>query len=369
MDFSKKNLVQIISKYYSEFSEFSYELAKKYHKDNQENNKGAFGDLEGLIIYSLIREHKPKIIFEISPDTGMSTNYILQAVSKNHFGKVYGFELEKTKYKNPKRPTLEVIKNNQIEPDFVDRYYSLVIGDATQRCDLIKYGKPDIILIDSCHDEWFSEWYVNKLLPNVNYFSIIQDISYCHMIEPSSEASYVVKNLKNKKFLLLDSLRSDFIKLTENHPIRNFMINSILLGGNKINLMTEDNFPDDGVYKEAKTNRSLLENSVYRAKLINASLPGGNSQFAATYLSRCLSFERNKYIFNYLYDSMFGSIYQSRNKVSDIERCFINLIKGLLISKKKYSLIMAIIKIILLFPINSSKAIFSLFLRMIRLKN
>ncbi|MDC3073746.1 hypothetical protein OA313_01330 [Candidatus Pelagibacter sp.] len=370
MDFTKKNLVQIIDDYYSEFSEFSYELAKKYHKDNQENNKGAFGDLEGLIIYSLIREYKPKIIFEISPDTGMSTNYILQAVAKNSFGKVYGFEIEKTKYKNPRKPTLEAITNNQINPDFVSQYYSLVIGDATKECDLKKYGNPDIILIDSCHEKWFSEWYVNNLLPNVNYFSILQDISYSHMIELSSEADFVVENLKKKNFFLLDNLRSDFTELTDNHyPIRNLMINSILLGGNKINLISSENFPNKDVYLKAKMNKSLLKNSLYRGKLLNLSFPGGKSQFAATYLSRCLSYEENNYLFNYIYDCMFGSIYQSQNKVRDIERCFINLLKGLLLSKKKFSLIKAILKMILLFPINSIRAIFSLFIRVIRLNN
>lgn len=370
MNFTKHNLIQIINKYYHEFSQFSYELSKKYHKDNQKNNKGAFGDLEGLIIYGLIREYKPKIIFEISPDTGMSTNYILQAVSKNSFGKVYGFEIEKTKYKNPSLPTLKAIKTNQIDPTLVDKYYNLIIGDATKECNLMKFGNPDIILIDSCHDKWFSEWYVDKLLPNVNYFSILQDISFSHMIELSTEADYVVDSINNKNFLLLDRLRADFTKLINTHfPVRNLMINSILLGGNKIKLISDENFPDKGVYIKSKTNTTLLENICNRAKLINSSFPGGHSQFAATYLSKCLIFEENKYLFRYLYNCIFGSIYLSLDKVRDIERCFINLSKGLIISKKKLSIIWVMFRMILLFPINSSKAIFSLFLRIIKLKN
>ena len=169
---------------------------------------------------------------------------------------------------------------------------------------------------------------------------------------------------------LFFNLRSDFTELTDNHyPIRNLMINSILLGGNKINLISGENFPNKDVYLKAKMNKSLLENSLYRGKLLNLSFPGGKSQFAATYLSRCLSYEENNYLFNYIYDCMFGSIYQSQNKVRDIERCFINLLKGLLLSKKKFSLIKAIIKMILLFPINSIRAIFSLFIRVIRLNN
>ena len=369
MEFTKNNLIEITKKYYTEVSEFSYELSKKFHRDNQKYQKGAFGDLEGIVLYSLIREYKPKIIFEISPDTGMSTNYILQALSKNSSGKVYGFEIEKTKYKNPSIPTLKAIKKNQIDTILVDKYYELIIGDATKECDLDKFGNPDIVLIDSCHDMWFSKWYLHNLLSNVNFFSIIQDISYSHMIELSTEADYVVDNLKKKKFFLLDRLRYDLLNFKQTHyPIRNLTINSILLGGNNINLISDDNFPDRGLYLNSKTDKSLLKNKDNRAKLLNISFPGGSSQFAATYLSKCLIFEENKYLFKYIYNCMFGSIYQSLDKVRDIERCFINLLKGLVISKKKMSILKAIIKMILLFPINSTKAIFSLFQRVVKLK-
>ena len=74
--------------------EFSYELAKKSIRDNHLNGRGAFSDLEGTLLYCLIRKFKPNLFFEISPDTGMSTNYILQAFSKNGAGKVVGFELD-----------------------------------------------------------------------------------------------------------------------------------------------------------------------------------------------------------------------------------------------------------------------------------
>ena len=113
---SKRNyryFLAILEKYSHEVKDFSLELAKKFHRDNQKYKRGAFSDTEGVFLYCLIRELKPNLIFEISPDTGMSTNYIIQAVSRNGKGRVIGFELEEYKHKNI--PTLEVIRSNQTD--------------------------------------------------------------------------------------------------------------------------------------------------------------------------------------------------------------------------------------------------------------
>ena len=58
------------------------ELADVFHRENQLHGRGAFSQLEGTVLYCLIRRMKPEIIYEISPDTGMSTKYILEAVAK-----------------------------------------------------------------------------------------------------------------------------------------------------------------------------------------------------------------------------------------------------------------------------------------------
>ena len=40
MEFTKNNLIETTKKYYTEVSEFSYELSKKFHRDNQKYQKG-----------------------------------------------------------------------------------------------------------------------------------------------------------------------------------------------------------------------------------------------------------------------------------------------------------------------------------------
>ena len=365
MNFSKQELKELTIKYYKEYSDFSYDLAKKYHHDNQKNLKGAFGDLEGFVLYCLIREFKPKIVYEISPDTGMSTYYILQAIKKNSFGTVYGFEIENTKYSN-KVPVLDVIKNNQIDKDLIDKYYKLIIGDATKVCEPKEFGLPDIVLIDSCHEKWFAEWYLKKILPSVKYFTMIQDISYSHSIENSTEAEEVSNFLKNKNFILLDTLKGHFMDITNNHfPIRNFLINSVLIGGSNTNINSDDQIPNKKIYIDTKDDFTKLYNNSLKANLINNSIPGGLSQFSSAYLSKVFSVEDNKFISKYLFNLIIGSIYQSTNKVKSIKVCFINLIKGLKY-KKNFSTIYLIIKIIILFPINSSKAIYELILHLIK---
>ena len=53
----------------------------------------AFGDIEGEIMYLVIRELRPDCIFEISPAAGYSTNYILAALTANGHGCLHSFDI------------------------------------------------------------------------------------------------------------------------------------------------------------------------------------------------------------------------------------------------------------------------------------
>ena len=320
---------EVLKEYANEIDEISYELACLAARDNQLNGRGTFSDVEGIILYCLIRHFKPKLFFEISPDTGMSTNYILQAVGKNGSGKVIGFELDEKKQQGILKPTLQVIKENAVNPLLVDKHYELVIGDATKTCSTDTYGKPDAVLIDSCHDSWFAEWYLKDLIPNVKTFCLIQDIAYAHRLEGSTEAETVVSYLENENInrILLDNFRGWVEVHSKHYPVRNVLTNSILLAGNEEDCSHTDVLPGIGAYDIALNDPSVLTDHQNRKKLLKASLPGGASQFAPRYLSKLLPFEPNPFLQQQIIDEMFGSLEISRCKQKDFRFCLLTLIK------------------------------------------
>jgi predicted O-methyltransferase YrrM len=326
---SRKFIEEILTKYAGEIKNFSYELACRAARDNQINGHGVFSDVEGIVLYCLIRHFKPKLFFEISPDTGMSTNYIIQAIGKNRTGKVIGFELEEKKPQGSLKPTLQVIKENAVSPQLVDKYYELVIGDATKTCSVEKYGKPDAVLIDSCHDSWFADWYLKKIIPNVKKFSFIQDISYEHRREGSTEAEVVIQYLEKKDLnrILIDKFRGWIELNCDYFPIRNMLTNSILLSGQQTTCTDNDKLADIGNYRRALKNPNLLTDHNFRKNILKSSMPGGISQFAPRYLSQILPFETDKFLQRQIVNSMMGSLIMSRNKKIDFTYCLLSIVK------------------------------------------
>ncbi len=152
------------------------------------NGWGAtFSDVEAEVLYLLVRDQKPEIAFEISPDCGYSTHYILQAMTKNNKGKLYSFELSKT---IRGISTEEAIRSVQL-PDTDTSRLQLVLGDA--RVHVAKLNlNPDFVFLDSCHDDFFAEWYMQYLLPRCKGMALIHDIMYPGGVpEFSGESSYV----------------------------------------------------------------------------------------------------------------------------------------------------------------------------------
>jgi predicted O-methyltransferase YrrM len=346
-----KQLKTIIGKYVKEIDEFSYKFACLAARDDQLNGKGAFCDVEGILLYCLIRHYKPKLFFEISPDTGMSTNYILQAIGKNGEGKVIGFELEENKQQGTLKSTLQTIKENAVNPLLIDKHYKLVIGDATKTCNIEIFGKPDGVLIDSCHEDWFAQWYLNDLIPHVKKFSLIQDISYVHRREKSTEAETVINYLENKNVnrILVGNLRG-WIESHSNHfPIRDVLSNSILLSGNEEVFDQSDFFPDIGIYELAIQDKSILADRQIRQKLLKASIPGSLSQFAPRYLAKILPFEPNPFLQNKIIHLMFGSLEINRYNQKDFRYCLVTVFKHRK-ELKQYKLLKVLLRLILSRP-------------------
>jgi len=152
-----------------------------------------FGDVDGEMLYMMIREARPKVVFEISPWNGWSTNYILAALTANEDGTLHSFELDETIRGHP---TEEVVRGNQF-PDGDQNRLVLHIGDA-RGCVKDVEGNVNFLLIDSCHEDYFAQWYIDQLFPRVSGTIFIQDIVFTDHLEPSTEATYVWEWLKKE---------------------------------------------------------------------------------------------------------------------------------------------------------------------------
>jgi predicted O-methyltransferase YrrM len=181
-------------KYHAELVEFSEAYSRKYRSVTAAGFSAVFGDVEGELLYILVRELKPELIYEISPNSGCSTNYLLAAVTRNGNGRVEGFEIESS---FNGIPTRDAIAANQVELcDFGK--YNLNVGDARRTVlEKLKLQTPDFCLIDSWHEDIFAEFYVHQLLPRVRGTVLVQDIAHFDpRPEWSTEAGYLLTHLQ-----------------------------------------------------------------------------------------------------------------------------------------------------------------------------
>lgn len=172
-------------KYDAELREVARKLRTVYHRMQQQGHGTTFADVEGELMYLLIREGRPGVVFEISPDCGWSTNYLMAALAANGQGVLHSFELEPYKHG---RPTEAVIRANQ-HPDWDQGRLVVHLGDARDTGREVE-GSVNFLLLDSCHEDWFARWYVEELFPRVQGTIMVQDIAFRDGLEPSSEARW-----------------------------------------------------------------------------------------------------------------------------------------------------------------------------------
>lgn len=114
-------------------------------------------DLEIEMIYMLIRETKPKHVFEMAPNAGFSTHWILKALSLND---VDGNKSDLTSVDIHDRCLKHMSKElSATRWTFQLGSYTDQIADG--RLDMSRF---DYIFIDALHTEEFSRGYVKSLL-------------------------------------------------------------------------------------------------------------------------------------------------------------------------------------------------------------
>ena len=130
--------------------------------------------LEGPIIYTLIRCLKPRIVIETGVANGASSTFILSALEKNNFGKLYSIDL----------PSKELLLKEEIGwlvPQSLRHRWELIVGNSRIVLPklLPELGHVDIFLHDSLHT---LEHILFELKESYNYmpkegFLIIDDIN------------------------------------------------------------------------------------------------------------------------------------------------------------------------------------------------
>jgi len=130
--------------------------------------------LEGPIIYTIIRYFKPKIVVETGVANGASSTFILSALEKNNFGKLYSIDL-------PSKDLLLKEEIGWLVPQSLRHRWDLIIGNSRIVLPklIAKLGHVDIFLHDSLHT---LEHVLFELKESYNYilkggFLIVDDIN------------------------------------------------------------------------------------------------------------------------------------------------------------------------------------------------
>ena len=267
---SRDYILKIYKKYSNELLELSKKLRKRYELINKKS-RATFSDFEGEILYCLIRDRKPRVFYEISPDCGYSSIYITSAFKKNNFGKILSFEIEPYKFA---QKTENLIKDNLYGFDYHN--HEIIIGDVIKTYK--GYENPDIVLIDSCHEKWFAKWYLKELFPKVSDLIFLQDIVFFDRMEYSGEAEETLKYLKNKNYLSLGLIEKEknFRQINNLFPKRrSFQSNSIIYSHEKVEKIkpeysdiTKNNFFDLSITdSEVYQIENLIENEPARQNI------------------------------------------------------------------------------------------------------
>lgn len=144
----------------------------------------ALDDIEAEVTYLLIRDRRPRVVVEMSPNAGWSTTWILSALRDNdNGGQLWSYDLHDTS-------TKFVPKN------LAAGRWHFVQGDARETVR----SSPafDYLFIDSNHSKVFAEWFVSALFPRIPPGTVVSVHDVFHSVEPSEEGQVVINWLAQR---------------------------------------------------------------------------------------------------------------------------------------------------------------------------
>lgn len=142
--------VNLYTKYVSDLKQVREKMKKLYSTKNVHAQQG---DIEIELAYLYIREFKPKIIVEMSPNFGWSTLWLLSAIKDNGFGKLYSYDLVDYAKKNV---PLSLGQNRWI----------FIQGDIKKNLHKLPQ-EIDYLFVDAAHSSEFAYWYIKNIFPNL----------------------------------------------------------------------------------------------------------------------------------------------------------------------------------------------------------
>jgi len=114
-----------------------------------------FCDVEAEMLYMLVRKWRPNNVFEMAPNRGYSSHFILYALAANEHGMLHSFDIH-----NGSRRGM----HTSLRPR-----WNLTVMDVREAVPTAAAGAQfmrsyDFIFIDALHTNAFSSWYTRALL-------------------------------------------------------------------------------------------------------------------------------------------------------------------------------------------------------------
>mmetsp|Transcript_1091 Transcript_1091/g.1390 ORF Transcript_1091/g.1390 Transcript_1091/m.1390 type:complete len:329 (+) Transcript_1091:74-1060(+) len=142
---------ELYQKYGAEIAEYR-PIMRKWCETSQSCK---FGDYEAEMLYILVREHKPENVFEMAPNKGYSSHWILKALHMNdNTSRLHSFDIHDRSVP---------LMNEKYKPRWV-----FTLGDYAQFYDegLLDMDKFDFIFVDALHEPEFARGYCKRLFAN-----------------------------------------------------------------------------------------------------------------------------------------------------------------------------------------------------------
>jgi len=139
---------RLYNKYGAEIAEYRPVMRKWC----QTTKSCKFGDYEAEMLYMLVREHKPENVFEMAPNRGYSSHWILKALHLNDStAKLHSFDIHKASV-------------GFMNEEFKARWV-FTLGDYSKLHDegKLDMDKFDFLFIDALHEPEFARGYCKRL--------------------------------------------------------------------------------------------------------------------------------------------------------------------------------------------------------------
>jgi len=162
--------------------------APEINWSNHIHNTGRFWNMEGAIIYSLIRATNAKNILELGTEYGQSTKFLGEAAVKN----------------DTRVTTIEVNPEHAVIAKQNLAY--LPVDVVVMECRDYRYlDSYDFILYDAAHHDFMVDWYKDNLLTRLHGWFATHDIDTDN---PSSEKERYKELFKGKYVTTKDIMKA-----------------------------------------------------------------------------------------------------------------------------------------------------------------